>query len=295
MKSQEGKRVSDKELMEMFDAQEGGVQAIYGPIRSGKSTEGVRRMYQSLSNGKVVYSNILLDFSGVEFDDRQVPFYVFTSAFSWRKRFYVFDKKNYHYFNPLTGEVDGVKTFDPLDPNGIIVWLNTLTDCEIYFDEGQRILNSYEATHVSPEKLALIEETGHVNRLIVIITQRTQRIHVNARGNVNQFFRCSKKMSFFPFLIFPILKYYVTEYQEMIGNEVDETMPCGRMTYTVKSNRKVWSMFNTHYLRGGRKKSQKVFFKAYDLTRRERFLQLIYFLKCVVDERFGNILSHFRR
>ncbi len=261
-----GKQVPKEALWETFPANEGGIQAIIGMIGSGKSTEAVRRIKTSLSNGKAVYTNILLDLSGVEFDDRNEPWYVFTGLFTFRKRYYVFDKKNYHYFSPKNGTVDGKKTFAPIskDPDGIIKWLNSITDAEIYYDEGQRVVNSYEGTRVSKDKLDLIEETRHMNRLLVIITQRANRIHVNARANVNQFFLCHKQWSWFPFLVFPILKYYVTEYQAMVGNEVDVNQPVTRKVYTVRGNHKVWSMFNTHELRDGKPKSQKIHFTAYD-------------------------------
>lgn len=273
-----GKPVRSDELIDLFPASEGGIQAIIGMIRSGKTTEAVRRMRESLANGRVVYSNILLDLSNERFDDRESPWFIMRGIFTFKRRFFVFDKKNYHYFDPRRGTVDGKKLFQPTkkDPNSIVKWLNTLTDCEIYYDEGQRILNSYEGIRVSSDKLDLIEETGHVNRLIVIITQRSNRIHVNARANVNQFFYCSKGWSWLPFLVVPTMKYRVTEFQAMIGNEVDTTQPVSQKSYTIKDNVSIWRMFNTHYLRDGRPISQKLFFSAYDLSQKDKISTVIY-------------------
>ena len=85
MKPVQGVRVPDDQLYELFEAQEGGIQAILGRIRQGKTTEAVRRMYESLSNGRVVYSNVRLDLSNLEFDDREVAWYVFKNIlwFNW--------------------------------------------------------------------------------------------------------------------------------------------------------------------------------------------------------------------
>jgi len=267
-----GREVPREELKnkDLFQPEEGFVQMIYGRIRQGKSTEAVRRMYESLTNGKVVYSNIRLDLSSVFFDDR-LQISLATSNFLWQqKRYYRFHKENFHWFNPTTGECDGKIVFDPQKRGDEIRWLNTLTDCEIYYDEGQWLLDSYESTSASIAKRKLITETGHMNRLIVIIAQRTQSVHVNARGNVNQFYRCQKV---FKYWFFRGLQ--VEEFQDMKGQDVDEDAPPVSVhTYFV--NKKYWRLFNTHYLRAGRPKSQDVYFSAYDLSFSER-LSLLYF------------------
>lgn len=263
-----GTKVPKQELYETFPADEGDVQLIYGRIRNGKSTEAVRRMYVSLTRGVVVYSNIRLDLLNTVFDDR---FSISTAGKNFllnEKRFYVFRKENFRYFNPATGEMicNGVSSivFDPQRKGAEVEWLNSLTDCEIYYDEGQWLLDSYESTNASIAKRKLITETGHVNRRIVIIAQRTQSVHVNARGNVNQFFRCQKVYKYF---FFRALQ--VEEFQDMRNNDVDEDAePVSIRTYYM--NGKYWKLFNTHYLRAGRPKSQEVYFDAYDLTFKER-------------------------
>jgi len=268
-----GEKVPDKELVgNLFQAEEGFVQMIYGRIRQGKSTEAVRRMYEALSNGRVVYSNLRLDLSPVIFDDRLQISIVGKNILFGEKRFYRFRKENFHWFNPVTGECDGRKVFDPSKKDSEIEWLNRLTDCEIYYDEGQWLLDSYESTYASVAKRKLITETGHMNRLIVIIAQRTQSVHVNARGNVNQFFRCQKVPRF---LFFTALQ--VEEFQDMKGNDVDEdSEPVSVKTYV--SNSKYWRLFDTHYLRAGKPRSQEVFFDAYDLSFQEKVQVLLYLI-----------------
>jgi len=275
-----GTPVDPEELKDMFQAAEGMVQLIYGRIRQGKSTEAVRRMYESLTNGRVVYSNLRLDLSSVIFDDRLDITILGRSLLSQERRFYHFEKANYHWFDPTTGMCDGKRVFDPKKKGDEIRWLNNLTDCEIFYDEGQWLLDSYEKTDASVEKRKFITETGHMNRLIVIIAQRTQSVHVNARGNVNQFFRCQKIRKFLFFRAF-----LIEEFQDMKGTDVDEDAePVSRSTYYV--NKKYWELFNTHYLRNGRPTSQQVHFKAFDLTFKQRaslFLrhlsETVFFLK----------------
>jgi len=265
----------------LFKAEEGMVQLIYGRIRQGKSTEAVRRMYESLTNGRVVYSNIRLDLSSVEFDDR-LDISVATSNFLRSdRRFYRFRKENFHWFDPSAGICDGKRVFDPQIKGAEIAWLNTLTDCEIYYDEGQWLLDSYESTFASVEKRKFITETGHMNRLIVIIAQRTQSVHVNARGNVNQFFRCQKITKW---LFFRALR--VEEFQDMKGNDVDEDAEPVSV-HEFMANKKYWRLFNTHYLRAGRPASQQVAFDAYDLSFDERIVLLYFHLYAFVARLAG--------
>jgi len=204
-----------------------------------------------------------LDLSQETFDEREYMEMVFWKMLFGKHRFFEFDKKNYHFFNPTTGYCDGVQVFDPEKKGDEIRWLNTLTDCEIFYDEGQWLLDSYEMTNVSVAKRKLITETGHNNRKIYIIAQRTQSVHVNARGNVNIFWKCKKHH----FLWWTML--YVYEFQDMKGQDVDEdTEPVSIQKYF--TSQRYWRMYNTHALRAGKPRSQEVYFKAYDYTTKEK-------------------------
>jgi hypothetical protein len=260
-----GIEVPSYQLVDYFDAAEGSIELIYGRIRNGKSTHAVRLMYTALKEGRVIYSNLLLDLSQENFDQRDAFEQVFWKLFFGKKRYFVFDKRNYHWFNPTTGECDGKVVFDPNKKGDEIAWLNTLTDCEIFYDEGQWLLDSYEMTNVSVAKRKLITETGHNNRKIYIIAQRTQSVHVNARGNVNIFWKCKKQNWFFWSLL------VVYEFQDMKGQDVDEDAEPVSVQKFWSSNQ-YWRMFNTHYLRAGKPRSQEVYFKAYDYTRKEQFV-----------------------
>jgi hypothetical protein len=262
-----GTKVPTFELEGYFEAPEGSVELIYGRIRQGKSTHAVRCMYSSLVEGRVVYSNLLLDLEKEHFDQRDSFETSFWNLIFGKKRFFVFDKRNFHWFNPTTGECDGIRVFDPEKKGDEVRWLNTLTDCEIYYDEGQWLLDSYETNMASVAKRKLITETGHNNRKIVIIAQRTQSVHVNARGNVNIFWKCKKHNYFFWKLL------CVYEFQDMKGQDVDEdSEPVSVQRFW--TNTKYWEIFNTHYLRAGKPKSQELHFSAYDYTRKEIVLHL---------------------
>lgn len=262
-------------LAERLRAPEGEVNLIYGRIRNGKSTYAARCMYDDLENGIPVYSNLLLDLEGVEFDQRSRLAISFENMLFGKREFYRFSRANFHYFNPVSGILltvfdDGtreeVQVFDPRIPGDLVRWLNTLTDCSVYYDEGHWLLHSYEGVKQDLEKMRLITETGHVNRKIVIISQRTQSIHVNARGNVNRYFRCRKTVFLFFFL-----RLQVEEFQDMTGSDVDESDESLVSTQIFWSNDRYWKLFNTHTLRQGRPISQSIHFQAYDLNFGERF------------------------
>lgn len=270
-----GRPVDPQELVdaEPFPASEGMLELIYGRPRQGKTTETVRRIFESLMFGIPVYTNVILDLGSVEFDERRIPERTFRNFLFGKKRFYVFSKENYHYWSLSTGKCDGVQVFIPNDAEDCARWLSTLTDCEIYIDEGHHIVFSYEGTKQSLHKMALTTETGHFNRRIVLISQRTQAIHVNARGNVHIFYRCSK----LPILWFSVLK--VEEFNDMKGSDVDEEEPVSVKLHFF--NKQVWGLYNTHALRNGRIRSQKVHFAAYDLGFFSRLMALFTSLRRV--------------
>lgn len=244
-----GKLVEKEKLVGSFKAPEGTIDMVYGHIRNGKSTHGVRIMLDALENGIPVYSNLNLDLSKFSFDDRSKLRHTFWNLLLFRKRYYTFDKKNFHYVNE--------KQFESKEK--LIEFLLTLTDCCIVWDEGQWLLDSYQGTKFALDLRLWLLHTGHFNRRIVIITQRPTAVHVTARGNIARFFKCKKLLSW-PFMVLR-----VEEYQDMKSETVDEeSPPVSRSIYI--ANRKIFKAFNTHYLRGGVPVSQEVYLQAYDLN-----------------------------
>jgi len=68
------------------------------------------------------------------------------------------------------------------------------------------------------------------------------------------------------------------EFQEMSGETVNEQAdPITKKVYW--GSNKVFNAYNTDYLAEGIEKSQKIFFEAYDLTLKEKFIALYRILR----------------
>jgi len=251
LEKQVGKRLDKtQELVDLFEPEEGSVNMYFGRIGNGKTYAATADILHYLSQGRVVYANWHINYEG--FDERKSFWHVFYKTLFFQKKFFVFPKENLHYFSP--DEVD-------------VEWMANLTDCEIFIDEGQWIFDSYEGRQFSKDKRKLILHTRHVNRSLNIISQRTQAIQVSARGQVNRFFKCEKKLSW-PFLIFKR-----SEYQDMTGDDVDETEdPVDVKNYF--ASKKVLNAYDTKYLRAGIPRSQEVYFEAYQLNFKDKLSAL---------------------
>lgn len=251
-----GRRVTDRraieDILEIFEPAEGGINMYYGKIGNGKTYAATADVLDFLSQGRVVYTNWHVNYEG--YDQRDVFFIAFWKFIFFRKRFYRFPKENLRYFDPDSVTID---------------FLSSITDADIFVDEGQWIFDSYEGTNFSKAKRRLILHTRHLNRSLNIISQRTQAIQVSARGQVNRFYKCQKILQW-PFLIFRR-----TEFQDMQNNDVDETKPMGSKIYF--ASKQVLNAYNTKYLRGGIKKSQELFIEPFVLSFSDRF-RLIYSL-----------------
>lgn len=244
-----------KELLDLFEPDDGTINFYYGRIGQGKTYAATSDILELLSRGRVVYANWHINYEG--FDERESFIHVFFKTLFGRPIFYFFPKENLRYFSP-----DDVS----------IEWLNSLTDCEIFIDEGQWLLDSYEGNKFSKEKRRLLLHTRHLNRSLNIISQRTQAVQVSARGQVNRFFKCEKKMEW-PFLIFKR-----TEFQDMKDNDVDElSEPVSVKNYF--ASRKVMNAYDSKYLRGGIQKSQEVYFDAFKYTFKGKLKLLSRFLR----------------
>jgi hypothetical protein len=251
-----GKKVLVDELLDVFHAGEGSINLYYGMIGNGKTYAATADILDLLKQGKVIYCNwhVLVD----DYDQREDFWLVLIKTLFFRKRFYKIPRaKNLHYFDPDTFRNTAELT----------TWLSELNDCEIFFDEGQDMFDSYEGTNFAKAKRRLILHTRHYHRTLNIITQRPTAIQVSARGNVNRFYKCVKIASW------PWPRFARYEFQEMAGETVDESVE----PITVKSywgNNKVFKAYNTDYLAEGIQKSQFVFFEGHDLSLKEKLIAL---------------------
>jgi len=234
----EGTPVAKELLLDLFEPDEGSVNFYYGRIGNGKTYSATADILHFLSQGRVVYANWHIDFSG--FDERKSLIHVFWKVLFFRKRFFRFPKENFHYFSP-----------DDVD----VKFLGKLTDCEVFIDEGQWIFDSYKGTDFSVEKRKLILHTRHFNRSIVVVSQRPTAIHVSARANVNRFFRCER-----PFVglqrFFHLLFFVRTEFQDMVNETVDEESDPVSTEWSMP-RRALLNAYDTKYLRGGLDPSQQ--------------------------------------
>lgn len=236
-----------QEILDMFEPEEGTIDLIYGRIGNGKTYCATEMVLDDLRRGQVVYCNWHLNYDG--FDERKSLVHVFAGIiFPWKKRYYEFPRENLKYIDPdnITAEQ-----------------LSEITDANVYIDEGQWIFDSYEGTKFSKTKRKLILHTRHLNRRLVIITQRPTAIQVSARGNVNRYFKCEKWMSW------PVLVFRQWEFQDMVNETVDETQPVGRPRVFIAKKR-IFNAYNSKYLRDGVPRSQELYVNVWEVGFFER-------------------------
>ena len=250
-----GKQVIDiSELVDTFRAQEGEIQQIIGKTGNGKTYEGTRRALELLKQGQVVYTTWQLILPR-EYDQRKDAEIIFWNIIFRRKRFYKIPySKNWYHLD--------------IDRPDLIEFVAGLTDCTVFLDEGQDIFDSYEGRGMSQIKRKSLTRTRHLNKTLVIISQRAQAVAVTARANVTWFYKCVKTRAWwFPFKNY--FKIYRTEEMDSNNFPLWEDLQTDWQAELWRShfaNEEVYNAYNSWYLRKGIPKSQEVNFDAYDLT-----------------------------
>jgi len=252
------------ELIETFAAGEGSINLYYGLIGNGKTYNATADILDLLSQGFVIYANWRIIVS--DYDERQDIGKLISKTLFFKKRFYkIPQEKNLHYFDAGAEPDDPKakcqcgKTHAFRSMPALVEWLSSLNDCEIFFDEGQDMFDSYEGTNFSKIKRRMILHTRHYHRTLNIITQRPTAIQVSARGNVNRFYKCVKIATW------PWPRFARYEFQEMSKETVDEEQePISTKTYWASS--RVFKAYNTSYLAQGIPKSQAVHVEGFELT-----------------------------
>ena len=253
-------------LVDVFSAREGSINMYYGMIGNGKTYAATSDILDLLKRGEVIYANWHMVVR--DFDDRENLLLLIFNTLLMRKRFYHIPcAENLYYFDVDEGVYDSkgkkIKDFGGSMGN-FVEWASSLYDCQIFFDEGQDMFDSYEGTRFSKSKRRLILHTRHYHRTLNIISQRPTAIQVSARGNVNRFYKCVKIASW------PWIRFARFEFQQMTGETVDETIdPVSKKTYWGSNS--VFKAYNTDYLAEGIPRSQAVFFTAYDLSVKDKF------------------------
>lgn len=248
-----GKEVKTIELLDLFPPSAGMITQYYGRIGSGKTYAATQDILDLLRRGKVVYANWHINYQGL--DERySIPYIIRSLIFPWYKRFYAFPKENLRYIEIGKGFYDKFAS---------------LTDCHVFLDEGHLVFDSYEMARLDIQKRASILHTRHFDRSIHIISQRPTAVHVAMRANVNVFYRCQCLFAFGP-----IVRFKRTEFQDLQNETVDESDEKELGVKYYWGSQKVFEAYDTKYLRGDTKASQKVLFRAYDLPYLTRWVYL---------------------
>lgn len=263
-----GKKVAEIELLDLFPPNDGMITQYYGRIGSGKTYAATADILELLRAGRVVYANWKIHYEG--FDERKSwPYLLLSLLFFWKKRFYSFPPENLKYFefSDAWCKTQGYPSF--------IDWFASRTDCHIFADEGHVIFDSYQGIKASIEKRATILHTRHFDRSIHVISQRPTAIHVAMRANVNVFYKCEKTLTW------PFVRFRRTEYQDMLNENVDENEEKIISVKGYWGRARIFEAYDTKYLRGDVKPSQKVLFEAFDLNYLSR---LIGFVKAIIGK-----------
>lgn len=207
MSQNEGvKKTLDRgELLDLFPPNEGFLEQTYGRIRCGKTSSETLRTIKDLNAGQVCYNNWPVNWNG--YDERKLFFPKLLGALGLKKEFVYFPKENF-IFADLTdlrnirenGISTGLNFYD---------WLKSKTSCTIRLDEGHIYYDSYLALKMDINDRVAILDTGHMDRRIIIISQRPSAIHVVLRANVSRFWKCEPD-----FDLFGWKRIRVTEFQD---------------------------------------------------------------------------------
>jgi len=246
-----GKEVQEIELLDLFPASEGMITQYYGRIGSGKTYAATADILDLLRRGKVVYANWNINYHGFD-ESRSLPYIIMSLIFPWRKRFYQFPKENLRYL--------------PVDKN-FHEQLSKITDAHIFLDEGHTAFDSYEMARMPLERRMSILHTRHFDRSIHIVSQRPTAVHVVMRANVNVFYKCERLRN-----LLWIVRFRRTEYQDLLNESVDENPDRAISTKHYWGKQNIFEAYNTKYLRGDMKASQRMLFKARDYGYVARFL-----------------------
>jgi len=221
---------------EKYRAPEGSVSFIYGRIGSGKTYAATALVLDLLDSGQTVYANWRVEWKGI--DERRRRLRVAIQGLFGIRRHDVIPAGNFHYIDPEDATAE---------------YIGGLTDCHVFIDEGQNLLDSYKGTEFSMAKRRLIQYTRHFHRSIYIVAQRTQSVQVTARAQVNRFYKCTSKR------FFKWRRFRMDEYADISGEDVDESDESLVSSRVFWAKKRVFAAYDSKYMRGG-KPIRKVLF-----------------------------------
>jgi hypothetical protein len=203
----EGKRIiiDSEDLLTLFPPNEGFLEQTYGRIRTGKTSSETLRTIDDLNRGQVCYNNWPINWNG--YDERRTFWGKFWGLIGIKKYYKVYSRANF-VFVDLT-DLKNVKENGIETKKNFYDWLKEKTSCTIRLDEGHIYYDSYLALKMDINDRVAILDTGHMDRRIVIISQRPSAIHVVLRANVSRFWKCEPSFDMFGFK-----RITVTEFQD---------------------------------------------------------------------------------
>jgi len=266
------------EALDLIPADEGALKQIYGRIGNYKTYFATLKAFELLARGQVVKTNWKLfddkknNILYQGYDERNQFFYKLLGALGWKKRFLEFPKENWEFFSVTQNwaKEKGYENFHE--------WFGNQTDCTIFIDEGHIVFDSYLLTKISMEERLKITETRHFDRSVWITSQRPSAIHVNYRGNVNQFYKCEIVNNGWFGTDFLVTEFQDTNESDKPNETRDETRDpeSGEITdwkyrfavsqETYRAKKSMYNRYDSKYLREGMESSQKNMARENEMT-----------------------------
>lgn len=288
-----GKKVIDiSAVLEMFQAQEGIVQHIIGKTGMGKTYEATRRALIYLYGGHTVYTTWKLKLPEY-YDERDNPWIIIRNLLTFRSDFFRFElHKNWHYVDLRKYEKDGV-----FDTEKFAAYLASLNNCIFFLDEGQDTFDSHSrASKVARQS---ITRSRHMQKTLIIISQRAQAVDINARANVTYFYKCVKTEFPIPFLP-PYFKVFRTDEIDEANNyplwlrhdSQGRVIWQADLWYKGFAKKAVYNSYDSWYMSEGQSKSQQLHINAYKLNFLDRFVALfLIFLPKKLSTRYIHVYN----
>lgn len=269
------------QILDLFPPDEGTLEQTYGRIRNGKTAMETLRTIQDLNAGQVCYNNWPINWDG--YDERKRFWPKFWGALGFKKEFIVYPKSNFKFVDltdlrnvKINGIPTNLKFYD---------WLKNLTSCTLRLDEGHIYYDSYLALKMDINDRVAVLDTGHMDRRIIIISQRPSAIHVVLRANVSRFWKCEKTVDFWGWK-----RITVTEFQDTKNDLPDDSrvqihdtktgeIKYGDYQFAVSQynfwiTKKVKKLYNHKYRRNNAPESQWNNAEIYHVTWKENLKNL---------------------
>lgn len=276
------RKVLDRgQILDLFPADEGFLEQTYGRIRNGKTSKETIDTIRDLDRGQFCYNNWPVEWQG--YDQRKMFWYRLLGALGLKREFKVYKKENF-VFADLT-DLRDVKENGKSTGKNFYNWLKEKTSCTIRLDEGHIYYDSYLALKMDINDRVAILDTGHMDRRIIIMSQRPSAIHVVLRANVSRFWKCEKTFDWLGYKRITVTEFQDTkndlpnDEREEIVNPKTGAKTYGNYVWAVSQysywiTKRVKCLYDHHYRRNNAPESQDKNIEVYRLTWKESIKNL---------------------